>query len=75
MATPASPRNMHEVPLNDSKDVEKQQQFGPGIDAARGSMSEVSPYKETGPRNQYDRADPFGDEEGAEVKYRTLSWW
>lgn len=24
-------------------------------------------------RPQYD--DPFGDEEGAEVQYRTMTWW
>ena len=22
-----------------------------------------------------DKGDPFGDEEGAEVKYRTMRWW
>ena len=25
--------------------------------------------------SKYDRGDPFGDEDGAEVKYRTLEWW
>ncbi|KAI7157232.1 amino acid transporter [Hortaea werneckii] len=25
--------------------------------------------------SKYDKGDPFGDEEGAEVKYRTLEWW
>lgn len=26
-------------------------------------------------RQHESREDPFGDEEGAEVKYRTMSWW
>lgn len=28
-----------------------------------------------GTRRWANKEDPFGDEEGAEVKYRTLRWW
>lgn len=42
------------------KDVEKQRSN------EEGAVTKAS---------KYDRGDPFGDEEDAEVKYRTLEWW
>lgn len=47
----------------------------------RNGSAVADPEKaEHGQHNQgldkkYDTGDPFGDESGAEVKYRTLEWW
>lgn len=50
-------------PHNDAKDVEK---TSPPLrrSASEGSTAHAAMAE-----------DPFGDEEGAEVKYRTLTWW
>jgi hypothetical protein len=44
---------------NAARDIEKQNQL-----PVQGGRRQASKYE-----------DPFGDEEGAEVKYKTMAWW
>lgn len=45
-------------------------------DLEREGVPDSSPEYATQRRaSKYDKGDPFGDEEGAEVKYRTMAWW
>lgn len=51
-----------------------QQEIQPEIHEDDRKLSgdpEVGGTKETTPQH----ADPFGNEENAEVKYRTMTWW
>ncbi|KAJ5982828.1 hypothetical protein N7481_004927 [Penicillium waksmanii] len=48
--------------------------YGMEIESGLGSPGQNDDMKKGEPANTAD-ADPFGDEETAEIKYRTMKWW
>ena len=60
--------------MDQDHSADTQQEIQPEIhenDRKQSGDPEVGETKDAAPQ----RTDPFGDEENAEVKYRTMSWW
>ncbi|KAF2661538.1 amino acid transporter [Lophiostoma macrostomum CBS 122681] len=63
----------HQAPIRGSRDVEDQAYVRSLRDVEK---PENPPHGRDGRKTSFaGKGDPFGDEEGAEIKYRTLRWW
>lgn len=57
--------------INEDTKLDPETGLQPTQSARRGSFVRTSISRKQG----YEYEDPFGDEENAEIKYRTLEWW
>lgn len=75
---PYAPDGPGETPNRYKESTESSRRFsGHGPDPEKeGRSHSLSNRRHSSQRSfNVGKDDPFGDEEGAEVKYRTLRWW
>lgn len=80
-APPVEPQEPHQAPEEASENDSKPSHESAGAGGRRSNRNFEDPEKQADEpwwkerRKSTAKEDPFGDEEDAEVKYKTLRWW